>query len=170
MERTLHRSTLQRAGNEYTYLKGKPIETLYFGGGTPSQLDEKDFRKVFDTVRRVYGMENCHEITLEANPDDLCPEYLQMLSELPFNRISMGIQTFDDTTLKLLKRRHNAAQAIRAVELCRAHGFRNISIDLIYGLPGETTERWKRLATGYCPRRGTYIGLSLDLRRRYSHL
>lgn len=87
----------------YTYLKGKPIETLYFGGGTPSQLDEKDFRKVFDTVRRVYGMENCHEITLEANPDDLCPEYLQMLSELPFNRISMGIQTFDDTTLKLLK-------------------------------------------------------------------
>ena len=77
------------------------------GGGTPSQLDEKDFRKVFDTVRRIYGMENCHEITLEANPDDLCPEYLQMLSELPFNRISMGIQTFDDTTLKLLKRRHN---------------------------------------------------------------
>lgn len=128
----------------YTYLKGKPIETLYFGGGTPSQLDEKDFRKVFDTVRRVYGMENCHEITLEANPDDLCPEYLQMLSELPFNRISMGIQTFDDTTLKLLKRRHNAAQAIRAVELCRAHGFRNISIDLIYGLPGETTERWEK--------------------------
>lgn len=64
----------------YTYLKGKPIETLYFGGGTPSQLDEKDFRKVFDTVRRIYGMENCHEITLEANPDDLCPEYLQMLS------------------------------------------------------------------------------------------
>lgn len=128
----------------YTYLKGKPIETLYFGGGTPSQLDEKDFRKVFDTVRRVYGMENCHEITLEANPDDLCPEFLQMLSELPFNRISMGIQTFDDTTLKLLKRRHNAAQAIRAVELCRAHGFRNISIDLIYGLPGETTERWEK--------------------------
>ena len=128
----------------YTYLKGKPIETLYFGGGTPSQLDEKDFRKVFDTVRRIYGMENCHEITLEANPDDLCPEYLQMLSELPFNRISMGIQTFDDTTLKLLKRRHNAAQAIRAVELCRAHGFRNISIDLIYGLPGETTERWEK--------------------------
>ena len=128
----------------YTYLKGKPIETLYFGGGTPSQLDEKDFRKVFDTVRRIYGMENCHEITLEANPDDLCPEYLQMLSELPFNRISMGIQTFDDTTLKLLKRRHNAAQAIRAVELCRAHGFLNISIDLIYGLPGETTERWEK--------------------------
>ena len=71
----------------YTYLKGEPIETLYFGGGTPSQLDEEDFRKVFDTVRRVYGMENCHEITLEANPDDLCPEYVQMLSRLPFNRI-----------------------------------------------------------------------------------
>jgi putative coproporphyrinogen dehydrogenase len=128
----------------YTYLKGEPIETLYFGGGTPSQLDEEDFRKVFDTVRRVYGMENCHEITLEANPDDLCPEYVQMLSRLPFNRISMGIQTFDDATLTLLKRRHNATQAIRAVELCRTYGFRNISIDLIYGLPGETAERWEK--------------------------
>ena len=126
----------------YTYLKGKPIETLYFGGGTPSQLDEKDFRKVFDTVRRVYGMENCHEITLEANPDDLCPEYLQMLSELPFNRISMGIQTFDDATLQLLNRRHNATQAIEAVKHCRQAGFQNISIDLIYGLPGETDQRW----------------------------
>ena len=126
------------------YLKREAVETIYFGGGTPSQLSEEDFKEVFKTIEQVYGMREATEITLEANPDDLTEEYIGMLHTLPFNRISMGIQTFDDTTLKLLKRRHNAAQAIRAVELCRAHGFRNISIDLIYGLPGETTERWEK--------------------------
>lgn len=80
---------------------------------------------------------------MEANPDDLTSEYLGMLSSLPFNRLSMGIQTFDDNTLKLLKRRHNARAAIEAVSRCRESGFRNISIDLIYGLPGETKERWE---------------------------
>lgn len=124
------------------YLKGEPIETVYFGGGTPSQLCEEDFRQIFETIRRCYGMEHCHEITLEANPDDLSEEYLHMLSSLPFNRISMGIQTFDDTTLRLLRRRHDAQTATEAVRRCRQAGFRNISIDLIYGLPGETKERW----------------------------
>lgn len=124
------------------YLGGEPVETLYFGGGTPSQLGKEDFEKIFATVQRVYGMQQCKEITLEANPDDLRPEYLAMLSALPFNRISMGIQTFDDATLKLLRRRHNAAQAVQAVKDCRQYGFRNISIDLIYGLPGENATRW----------------------------
>lgn len=126
------------------YLQEERVETIYFGGGTPSQLEEGDFKQIFETIQRCYGMEYCHEITLEANPDDLPKEYLQMLSTLPFNRISMGIQTFDDATLKLLKRRHNAQTAIEAVDRCRQAGFRNISIDLIYGLPGETKERWER--------------------------
>lgn len=126
------------------YLRGEPIETIYLGGGTPSQLDEGDFLRIFKTIRTVYGMEHCHEITLEANPDDLTETYVAMLRRLPFNRISMGIQTFDDATLKLLNRRHNAAQAIEAVGRCRRAGFANISIDLIYGLPGETDERWKQ--------------------------
>ncbi|WP_175628459.1 radical SAM family heme chaperone HemW [Bacteroides acidifaciens] len=125
------------------YLKGENIETVYFGGGTPSQLEEGDFRQLFETIQKCYGMESCREITLEANPDDLSKEYLQMLSTLPFNRLSMGIQTFDDTTLKLLKRRHDARTAIEAVGRCRQAGFSNISIDLIYGLPGETKERWE---------------------------
>lgn len=125
------------------YLKEERVETIYFGGGTPSQLEEGDFKQIFETIQRCYGMEYCHEITLEANPDDLSKEYLQMLSTLPFNRISMGIQTFDDATLKLLKRRHNAQTAIEAVDRCRQAGFQNISIDLIYGLPGETKERWE---------------------------
>lgn len=126
------------------YLGGEAVETIYFGGGTPSQLADEDFRQVFATIQDVYGMEHCREVTLEANPDDLTEEYTAMLHRLPFNRISMGIQTFDDTTLKLLNRRHNAAQAIEAVCRCRRAGFSNISIDLIYGLPGETDERWQR--------------------------
>ena len=85
------------------YLKGEYVETIYFGGGTPSQLEEEDFILIFDVIREQYGMEHCREITLEANPDDLTPDYLKMLASLPFNRISMGIQTFDDTTLQLLK-------------------------------------------------------------------
>lgn len=126
------------------YLKGEPVETIYLGGGTPSQLAEEDFRQVFETIEKVYGLEAAGEITLEANPDDLTDKYVAMLRTLPFNRLSMGIQTFDDATLRLLNRRHNASQAIEAVERCRRAGFRNISIDLIYGLPGETDERWKR--------------------------
>ncbi|MFR1914250.1 MAG: radical SAM family heme chaperone HemW [Bacteroides faecis] len=125
------------------YLKGEYVETIYFGGGTPSQLEEEDFRLIFDVIREQYGMEHCREITLEANPDDLTPDYLKMLASLPFNRISMGIQTFDDTTLQLLKRRHTSRTAIKAVHRCREAGFQNISIDLIYGLPGETKERWE---------------------------
>ena len=125
------------------YLKGEDIETVYFGGGTPSQLEKEDFEQIFDTIRTHYGLSHCQEITLEANPDDLTSEYLKMLSSLPFNRISMGIQTFDDPTLKLLKRRHNAHTAIEAVHRCREAGFQNISIDLIYGLPGENKERWE---------------------------
>ena len=124
------------------YLKREAVETIYFGGGTPSQLSEEDFKEVFKTIEQVYGMREATEITLEANPDDLTEEYIGMLHTLPFNRISMGIQTFDDATLQLLNRRHNATQAIEAVKRCRQAGFQNISIDLIYGLPGETEQRW----------------------------
>lgn len=125
------------------YLDGEPIETIYWGGGTPSQLEPKDFQLVFDVIQTLYGMEHCREITLEANPDDLTPDYLKALTALPFNRLSMGIQTFNDETLKLLKRRHTSKQAIQAIADARLAGFENISIDLMYGLPGETPENWK---------------------------
>lgn len=125
-----------------SYLKEEPIETIYFGGGTPSQLTSDEFNVIFETIQKLYDIENCKEITLEANPDDLKPEYIAELSKLPFNRISIGIQTFNDRTLKLLKRRHTAEQAIEAVANCRKAGFKNISIDLMYGLPDETDESW----------------------------
>lgn len=125
------------------YLQGEPIRTVYFGGGTPSQLTRPHFEQIFQTLQEEYDLSGCEEITLEANPDDLTEEYAAMLTDLPFNRLSMGIQTFHEDTLRLLKRRHTACQALDAVTRARAHGFQNISIDLIYGLPGETDQRWE---------------------------
>ena len=125
------------------YLKGEDIETIYLGGGTPSQLTQEELEEIFSSLYNIYKVKENAEITLEANPDDLTPEYIHMLRTLPINRISMGIQTFQEETLKLLHRRHTAQQAIEAVQHCREAGFQNISIDLIYGLPGETLDTWK---------------------------
>lgn len=126
------------------YLSGETIDTIYLGGGTPSQLEEKDFAQLFDYIYKVYPVNPEAEITLEANPDDLTPAYVNMLRSLPFNRLSMGIQTFKEDTLRLLHRRHTAAQARQAYQRCREAGFQNISIDLMYGLPGETLEDWQK--------------------------
>ena len=126
------------------YLDGEIIDTIYFGGGTPSQLEEKDFIQLFETIYKIYTINPKAEITIEANPDDLTPQYIAMLRTLPFNRLSMGIQTFKDDTLRLLHRRHTAAQAQQAYQHCREAGFQNISIDLMYGLPGETLEDWQK--------------------------
>lgn len=126
------------------YLDGEIIDTIYFGGGTPSQLEEKDFIQLFETIYKIYTVNPEAEITIEANPDDLTPEYIAMLRTLPFNRLSMGIQTFKEDTLRLLHRRHTAAQAQQAYQHCREAGFQNISIDLMYGLPGETLEDWQK--------------------------
>ena len=124
------------------YIDNEPIETIYFGGGTPSQLGEKDFEKIFDAINRIFDTSQCQEITLEANPDDMTPEYVASLQKLPFNRISMGVQSFQEKDLRFLNRRHNREQAIRAVALCKEHGISNINIDLIYGLPGQTLDEW----------------------------
>lgn len=126
------------------YLNKEAIKTIYFGGGTPSQLSEEDFKRVFETIYTHFQVEENAEITLEANPDDLTPNYISALRRLPFNRISMGVQTFDPPTLKLLKRRHTAQQAIEAYQECRKAGFQNISLDLMYGLPGETLSIWEK--------------------------
>ena len=124
------------------YADNEIIETIYWGGGTPSQLAYEDFSKLFSTIAEVYNVSTDAEITLEANPDDLTEEYLESISKLPFNRLSMGIQTFDEERLKLLNRRHTATQAIEVFERCRRFGIHNISIDLIYGLPGESLQDW----------------------------
>jgi oxygen-independent coproporphyrinogen-3 oxidase len=94
-------------------------------------------------VERVYGLSQCSEITLEANPDDLSEAYVRMLRTLPVNRLSMGVQTFNEEKLRFLHRRHTAAQAIEAVRRCQEAGLTNLSVDLIYGLPGEQPSDWE---------------------------
>ena len=126
-------------------LQGAPIETIYFGGGTPSTLRIEELSSILTSLRNfqlsTFNFQLA-EITLEANPDDLTEEYVQGLRTLPFNRVSIGIQTFHDRTLKLVGRRHTAQEAIEAVHRCQRMGLTNISIDLMYGLPGETLEDW----------------------------
>lgn len=120
----------------------EPVKTIYFGGGTPSRLRQEHFEKIFDALHRHFSIETTAEVTIEANPDDLSGRYVEMLSQLPVNRLSVGIQSFNDEELKFLSRRHTARQAIDTVRRCQQHGFRNISIDLMYGLPQQTTEIW----------------------------
>ncbi|MDO5571598.1 MAG: radical SAM family heme chaperone HemW [Bacteroidales bacterium] len=121
----------------------EPIETIYFGGGTPSQLNHNDFKIIFNKISLCFDLSKCIEITLEANPEDMTDEYIYLLKDLPFNRISMGVQSFNDNELKFLNRRHSSSRAIEAVKACKINGFNNISIDLMYGLPNQTLESWK---------------------------
>ena len=151
-------------------LKGEPIKTLYFGGGTPSTLTIEELRRILEASplplpRRddsdlseglniseanwkipsftvTPPWEGLGEVTLEANPDDLTEEYIQGLRTLPINRVSLGIQSFHDRTLRLVGRRHTAMEAIDAVRRLQRAGLTNISIDLIYGLPGESIYDW----------------------------
>lgn len=124
------------------YLHGETVKTLYFGGGTPSLLRVDELSAIFATVFENYPCD-FEEVTLEANPDDLCESFVRSLRALPVNRLSLGIQSFHDGDLRLLNRRHTAEEAKRAVRLCQSAGFSNMSIDLIYGLPNQTLEAWQ---------------------------
>ena len=119
------------------------IETIYLGGGTPSQLTHEQLRQLFIYINKVYAS-RAKEVTIEMNPDDVTPEYVAMLSQLDVNRISMGAQTFNDERLRFLRRRHSSSQVYDAVRILREAGVRNISIDLMYGFPGETFDDFRR--------------------------
>lgn len=126
------------------YLQNEPIHTIYFGGGTPSILKIDQFSKIFDVIYSTYPVDKDAEVTFEANPDDLTVEFFNSIHSLPFNRISIGIQSFNDEDLKRVNRRHSAKQAIEAVKNSQNAGFNNISIDLIYGLPLQTLADWEQ--------------------------
>ena len=124
------------------------IDTVYLGGGTPSQLTIEQLRQLFIYINKVYPLTPnisplTPEITIEVNPDDVTIEFAVALKQLPINRVSMGIQTFNDQRLQFLHRRHTTQQAITAVDTLRQAGFQNISIDLMYGFPGETLSDWE---------------------------
>lgn len=121
---------------------GRRLATVYLGGGTPSQLSPAELERVFSAVGRLFRLAPDAEVTLEANPDDLTPAYVDALLALPVNRVSLGVQTFCDARLRLLHRRHTGREAVEAVERLAAAGFDNLSVDLIYGLPGQTLDEW----------------------------
>jgi len=120
----------------------KPIETIYFGGGTPSLLTKKELNQILDCVAKHYQIIDSPEISLEANPDDLSRDYLIMLKkETPVNRLSIGVQSFFEKDLKLMNRAHNAKEAVESIKMATDY-FTNISIDLIYGIPNQTSKGW----------------------------
>lgn len=122
---------------------GLRARTIYIGGGTPSQLTEGQLCQIFDSIALHCIVEEGAEVTIEANPDDVTEQFAALLSRLPVNRVSMGVQTFDDERLHFLSRRHCAGQAREAVARLRSAGISNISIDLMFGFPGETLEQWQ---------------------------
>lgn len=130
--------TLQNA-----YLNHERISTIYFGGGTPSIMEIKELEKLLHSIEQNFNIDTKAEITLEANPDDLSKGKLKEIKSLGINRLSIGIQSFHDKTLAFLNRAHNAKEAVKCVENARKTGFDNISIDLIFSIPGHATENLK---------------------------
>ena len=125
------------------YLKGESVDTVYFGGGTPSLLPAAALEQILDQVARIFPGKKL-EITLEANPDDLDPNSLATWKSLGIDRLSLGIQSFQDEILKAYNRAHNAQQAKQAIQLARSAGFEKFSIDLIYGFPYANHDLWKK--------------------------
>jgi len=125
------------------YLAGEIIETIYFGGGTPSLLTADEINKVVGTITGLHAVAANAEITLEANPDDLVTEKLRSLKQTNINRLSIGIQSFFDDDLKWMNRAHHAAEAESSVKRAQDTGFENITADLIYGYPLLTDQKWK---------------------------
>jgi oxygen-independent coproporphyrinogen-3 oxidase len=118
------------------------FDTLYVGGGTPTVLNDTSLISLFEELHNQFSFAHDTEITIEANPDDITTRKLRLMKSLGVNRVSMGAQSFDDGELLLLKRRHTASDAAKALDLVHSAGFSNVGMDLMYGLPGQTTESW----------------------------
>jgi oxygen-independent coproporphyrinogen-3 oxidase len=138
MVKALLRETQARA----EYLEGETVETIYFGGGTPSLLPTDDINRILDAVYTYYPVSKDAEITLEANPDDLTYLKILELARSPVNRLSIGIQSFRDQDLRWMNRAHSASQADYAVKCSQDRGFNNITIDLIYSIPEMSDRDW----------------------------
>lgn len=124
-------------------MPGAVVQTIYFGGGTPSLLSSKELDQIFDALSTNYTVAENAEISLEANPDDLSREKLELLKASKINRLSIGVQSFFEEDLKLMNRAHNASEALGSIQMAKEY-FDNISIDLIYGIPDMSEKRWKR--------------------------
>lgn len=125
-----------------TYLT-EPIQSIYFGGGTPSLLSADELHQIFDAIEKYFSIDPKAEITLEANPDDLSQEYLKSIRKTKVNRLSIGIQSFSDEELQMVNRVHSGQEAIDSVKRARDAGFEQMSLDLIYGIPNSTLKSWE---------------------------
>jgi oxygen-independent coproporphyrinogen-3 oxidase len=136
-------SLCQEAIKQKHYLKGVPIDSVYFGGGTPSLINSSLLKRVMETLHTEFSINSEAEITLEANPDDISPTALNEWKQMGINRLSIGIQSFRDEDLNYLNRVHNGVRAKECIDMALQAGFRNLTIDLIYGIPTLTDHAWK---------------------------
>ena len=125
------------------FLTNKNLTTIYFGGGTPSLLETSEINQILERLSKNYSWENNIEITLEANPDDITTEKISKLRAGGVNRLSIGIQSFIDSELLASNRAHNSDESLKAVQICQDAGIDNLSIDIIYGMPGSTQDSWQ---------------------------
>jgi oxygen-independent coproporphyrinogen-3 oxidase len=137
------RALLKEASTRKSYLGNETVSTVYFGGGTPSVLKAGETGMILDFLKKNFTVEEQAETTFELNPDDVNAAYMKDLKAIGINRISLGVQSWYDEDLKMLNRRHTAIQALQAIEMSTGAGFKNITIDLIYGIPGMNLERWE---------------------------
>jgi oxygen-independent coproporphyrinogen-3 oxidase len=136
------------------FLGGESLDTIYLGGGTPSILSADQLKSLFRIIMENYEIMKDPEITIEANPDDMEPAYLEDLLKIGINRLSIGIQSFHEDDLRFMNRRHGRKQSHNCLEIARKAGFENVNIDLIYGVPGLTMEKWNKnldIAISYLP-------------------
>ena len=120
------------------------VDTIYVGGGTPSCLHTGRIEKMMNHLIQNFSLADNPEITLEANPDDVTPSFVKQLVDIGINRVSLGVQTFDDERLRFIRRRHSSRQAVKAVHSLVENGIDNVSIDLIFGFPNESVESWEK--------------------------
>ena len=126
------------------YLDSKELKTIYFGGGTPSILSVSEIRELLTTISAHYSIKNNTEITLECNPDDINSKRLIELQKTGINRLSIGVQSFNDQDLEFMNRSHNSKEAIYCIKIAKKVGFKNITIDLMYGLPNQSLKAWQK--------------------------
>ena len=133
--------------NKKNYLKKNEIHTIYFGGGTPSFIESKKLNELLEKIKSLYKIIENAEITIELNPDDITETKLKELKSIGFNRLSIGVQSFFEEDLKFMNRSHSGKEAIDSIKLSQKSGFKNITIDLIYGLPNLSNTNWKKNLT-----------------------
>lgn len=153
-------------------LRGEPVTTLYLGGGTPSLLPSPLLSRLVVGLKEAIDLSGLVEFTVEANPDDVTVQWCAALSQLGVNRVSMGVQSFEDDILRLIGRRHTARQAVEVVGHLRGFGITNVSIDLIFGLPGQTVTSWTesvRQAIALAPSHISAYGLTYEEGTRLWH-